>query len=87
MHLAGPTRPVILAAHRTGPAGRVIALDFLPAMLDRTAEAAAQAGLPNVDTLDADIEDIPLPDRSIDQIISNGVLNLCPRPAPSAGWA
>jgi arsenite methyltransferase len=71
----------ILAAHHTGPAGRVIALDFLPAMLDRTAEAAAQAGLPNVDTLDADIEDIPLPDRSIDQIISNGVLNLCPRKA------
>jgi arsenite methyltransferase len=71
----------ILAARRTGPAGRVIALDFLPAMLDRTAEAAAQASLQNVDTLHADIEDIPLPDRSIDQIISNGVLNLCPRKA------
>ena len=71
----------ILAARQTGPAGRVCALDFLPAMLDRTAEAAAQAGLPNVDTLYADIEDIPLPDRSVDQIISNGVLNLCPRKA------
>ena len=71
----------ILAARRTGPAGRVIALDFLPAMLDRTAEAAAQAGLQNVDMLHADIEDIPLPDRSIDLIISNGVLNLCPRKA------
>ena len=54
----------ILAARRTGPGGRVIALDFLPAMLDRTAEAAAQAGLLNVDTLHADIEDIPLPDRT-----------------------
>jgi arsenite methyltransferase len=71
----------ILAARRTGPAGRVIALDFLPAMLDRTAAAARQAGLRNVETLHADIEDIPLPDRSIDQIISNGVLNLCPRKA------
>ena len=71
----------ILAARRTGPAGRVIALDFLPAMLDRTAEAATLAGLRNVDTLQADIEDIPLPDRSIDQVISNGVLNLCPRKA------
>jgi arsenite methyltransferase len=71
----------ILAARRTGPGGRVIALDFLPAMLDRTAEAAAQAGLQNVDALHADIEDIPLPDGSIDQIISNGVLNLCPRKA------
>jgi arsenite methyltransferase len=71
----------ILAARRTGPAGRVIALDFLPAMLDRTAAAAAQADLRNVDTLHADIEDIPLPDGSVDLIISNGVLNLCPRKA------
>jgi arsenite methyltransferase len=71
----------ILAARRTGPAGQVIALDFLPAMLERTAAAAAQAGLRNVETLHADIEDIPLPDRSVDQIISNGVLNLCPRKA------
>ena len=71
----------ILAARRTGPAGRVIALDFLPAMLDRTAAAARQAGLRNIETLHADIEDIPLPERSVDQIISNGVLNLCPRKA------
>jgi len=49
----------ILAARHTGPAGRVIALDFLPAMLARTADAVAQAGLHNVDTLHADIEDIP----------------------------
>jgi arsenite methyltransferase len=71
----------ILAARRTGPAGQVIALDFLAAMLDRTTEAARQADLRNVETLHADIEDIPLPDRSVDQIISNGVLNLCPRKA------
>jgi arsenite methyltransferase len=71
----------ILAARRTGPAGRVIALDFLPAMLERTAAAAAQAGLRNVDTLHADIEGIPLPDGSVDLIISNGVLNLSPRKA------
>ena len=71
----------ILAARRTAPGGRVIALDFLRAMLDRTAEAAAQASLQNVDTLHADIEGISLPDRSVDQIISNGVLNLCPRKA------
>jgi SAM-dependent methyltransferase len=71
----------ILAARRTGPGGRVIALDFLPTMLDRTAAAVRQAGLRNVETLHADIEDIPLPDHSIDRIISNGVLNLCPRKA------
>jgi SAM-dependent methyltransferase len=71
----------ILAARRTGPAGRVIALDFLPAMLDRTATAARRAGLRNVETLHADIEDISLPDHSVDQIISNGVFNLSPRKA------
>ncbi len=71
----------ILAARRTGPDGRVIALDFLPAMLDRTAAAAVQAALGNIETLHADIEDLPLPERSVDQIVSNGVLNLCPRKA------
>jgi arsenite methyltransferase len=55
-------------------------MDFLPAMLERTA-AAPQAGLRNVDTLHADIEGIPLPDGSVDLIISNGVLNLSPRKA------
>ena len=54
----------------------------LPARHARPHRRSRRAGrLQNVDTLHADIEDIPLPDRSIDQIISNGVLNLCPRKA------
>jgi arsenite methyltransferase len=69
----------ILAARRTGPTGRVVALDFLPEMLERTATAAAEAGLENVETLEADMEAIPLPDASVDHIISNGVINLSPR--------
>jgi len=68
----------LIAAKMVGPDGQVIGIDMTPAMLGRTAEAARQAGLQNVDTLHADIEDIPLPDRSIDLIISNGVLNLLP---------
>jgi ubiquinone/menaquinone biosynthesis C-methylase UbiE len=71
----------ILAAFRTGPAGRVIALDFLPDMLERTAQAAAETGLANVEPLEGDMEAIPLPDRSVDHIISNGVINLAPRKA------
>lgn len=71
----------ILAARRTGPAGRVIALDFLPEMLERTARAAAEAGLANVEPLEGDIEAIPLPDGSVDHVISNGVVNLAPRKA------
>ena len=71
----------ILAARQTGPEGRVLALDFLPEMLERTAAAAAQAGLHNVEPLEGDLEAIPLPDASVDHVISNGVINLAPRKA------
>jgi arsenite methyltransferase len=66
----------ILASQRTGPSGRVIALDFLPEMLERTASAADEAGLDNVEPLEGDMEAIPLPDDSVDHIVSNGVINL-----------
>jgi arsenite methyltransferase len=69
----------VLAAWRTGPNGRVIALDFVPEMLERTAAAAAEAGLANVETLEGEIEAIPLADASVDHVISNGVVNLAPR--------
>ncbi|MGI8861792.1 MAG: methyltransferase domain-containing protein [Gaiellaceae bacterium] len=69
----------ILAARRTGPNGRVIALDFLPEMLERTAAAADEVRLDNVQTLEAEMEAIPLPEASIDHVISNGVINLSPR--------
>ena len=71
----------ILAAHRTGPDGRVIALDFLPEMLERTAQAARDIGLENVELLEAEMEDIALPDGGVDVVISNGVINLSPRKA------
>ena len=71
----------VLAAHRTGPAGRVIALDFLPEMLERTAQAAREAGLGNVETLEAEMEEIALLDETVDVVISNGVINLSPRKA------
>jgi arsenite methyltransferase len=69
----------ILAAHRAGPSGRVIALDFLPEMLARAETAVAEAGLENIELLEGDMEDIPLPDASVDHVISNGVINLAPR--------
>jgi SAM-dependent methyltransferase len=71
----------ILAARRTGPAGRVLALDFLPEMLERTASAAEQAGLDNVEPIEGQMEAIPLADESVDVVISNGVINLSPRKA------
>lgn len=71
----------ILAARRTGPTGRVIALDFLSEMLERTRAAAVEAGLDTIETVEGDIEAIPLVDDSVDHVISNGVINLAPRKA------
>jgi arsenite methyltransferase len=71
----------IIAAHETGSTGRVIGLDFLPEMLERTGAAAQEAGLTNVETLEGDMESIPLPDAGVDRVISNGVINLSPRKA------
>lgn len=69
----------ILAARRTGPTGRVIALDFLPEMIERTTAAVREAGLSNVEPMHGEMEAIPLPDNSVDLIISNGVINLSAR--------
>jgi arsenite methyltransferase len=71
----------ILAARRAGPHGTVYALDFLPEMLERTAAAAREAGLLTVETLEAEMESVPLPDASVDLVISNGAVNLSPRKA------
>lgn len=71
----------VIAAHRVGPTGRVLALDFLPEMLDRTASAAAEAEVLNVRLVEGEMEAIPLPDGSVDVVISNGVVNLSARKA------
>jgi len=71
----------VIAARRTGPGGAVIGLDFLPEMLGRTREASQEAGLENVQTLEGEMEAIPLPDDSVDLVISNGVINLAARKA------
>lgn len=70
---------VVIAARITGPRGRAIGLDFLPEMLERTQKAAAEADLDNIETIEGEMEAIPLPDDSVDSIISNGVINLSPR--------
>lgn len=72
----------MLAATAVGPAGKVYALDFLPEMLQRTALAAGAAGVGEVvETVEGEMEAIPLPDNSFDVVISNGVINLSPRKA------
>ncbi len=69
----------ILAARRVGRQGRVLALDFLPEMLERTRRAADEARLENVETLEGEMEEIPLPDDAVDHVVSNGAINLSPR--------
>lgn len=71
----------ILAARRVGISGEVIALDFLPEMLERAGDAVRAAGLTTVRLLEGELEAIPLPEDSVDLIISNGVINLSPRKA------
>jgi len=70
----------ILAARRVGPEGRVIGLDILEEMCVRAREHAARAGVGGwAEFRRGEMERIPLPDASVDVVISNGVLNLSAR--------
>jgi len=68
----------LLAARKVGPAGRVIGLDMTPEMIKLARRNAKRAGATNVEFNYGEIEDIPLPDGSVDLIISNCVVNLSP---------
>jgi SAM-dependent methyltransferase len=67
---------VLLSAKRVGPAGKVYGLDMTDEMLALARENQRKAGATNVEFLKGKIEDIPLPDQSVDVIISNCVINL-----------
>jgi len=77
---SGGAIDTILAAHRVGPEGKAIGLDVVEQMLERARGHAAEAGVDGwTEFLEGEMEDIPLPDRSVDVVISNGVLNLSAR--------
>ena len=67
---------VLLSARRVGSTGRAYGLDMTDEMLDLARRNAADAGAENVEFLKGYIEDVPLPDASVDVIISNCVINL-----------
>jgi SAM-dependent methyltransferase len=67
---------VLLSARRVGPAGKAYGLDMTEEMLDLARANARAAGARNVEFLRGLIEAVPLPDRSVDVIISNCVINL-----------
>ena len=67
---------VLLSARRVGPTGKAYGLDMTDDMLELARRNAAEAGIANVEFLKGQIERIPLPDDSVDVIISNCVINL-----------
>jgi arsenite methyltransferase len=67
---------VLLSARRVGPNGKAYGLDMTDEMLALARENQAKSGLANVEFLKGEIERIPLPDKSVDVIISNCVINL-----------
>jgi arsenite methyltransferase len=69
---------VFLSARRVGSTGKVYGLDMTDEMLALARENQQKAGVTNVEFLKGDIEQIPLPDNSVDLIISNCVINLSP---------
>jgi arsenite methyltransferase len=73
---SGGGADVLIAAKRVGPSGRAIGLDMTKEMLDLARRNAAEAGTENVEFLKGHIEEIPLPDDSVDVVISNCVINL-----------
>ncbi|MFQ5721658.1 MAG: methyltransferase domain-containing protein [Candidatus Aminicenantales bacterium] len=70
---------VILAAHKVGPSGKVVGVDFASQMIERAKQAVTEADLADtVELLVADMDQIELPDGFADVVISNCVINLCP---------
>ena len=75
---SGAGLDIILSARRVGPGGKAYGLDMTDEMLDLARRNIAEAGVENVELLRGVIEEVPLPDASVDVVISNCVLNLAP---------
>jgi arsenite methyltransferase len=69
---------VLLSARRVGPTGKAYGLDMTPEMLDLARRNQAEAGVANAEFIEGTMEAVPLPDESVDVVISNCVVNLSP---------
>jgi SAM-dependent methyltransferase len=74
----GAGTDLLIAAQMAGPTGRAIGVDMTSAMLERARASAAEMSLENVELHESLIEALPLPDASVDVVISNGVIDLIP---------
>lgn len=75
---SGAGNDAFIARHETGESGKVIGIDFTPAMIDKARQNAEVRGLHNVEFRQGDIESMPLNSNVADVIVSNCVLNLVP---------
>jgi SAM-dependent methyltransferase len=73
---SGAGADVLISARRVGPSGRAIGLDMTDEMLELARANAHEAGIDNIEFVKGYIEELPLPDGSVDVIISNCVINL-----------
>jgi arsenite methyltransferase len=73
---SGAGADVLISARRVGASGKAIGLDMTDEMLDLARTNAREAGIDNVEFLKGYIEEMPLPDASVDVVISNCVINL-----------
>ena len=74
----GAGTDLLIAAQMVGPSGKVIGVDMTASMLARANASAAEMGLANVELHESLIESLPVPDASVDVVISNGVIDLVP---------
>jgi arsenite methyltransferase len=75
---SGAGNDAFIARHETGESGRVIGIDFTPAMIERARQNAEARGFNNVEFRQGDIEKMPITSNVADVIVSNCVLNLVP---------
>jgi arsenite methyltransferase len=75
---SGAGNDAFIARHETGETGKVIGIDFTPAMIERARKNAEARGFNNVEFRQGDIEDMPVTSNKADVIVSNCVLNLVP---------
>jgi SAM-dependent methyltransferase len=77
----------LLAAQMVGPEGRVIGIDMTPAMVGKARANARLLGLSNIEFREGYLEALPVASDSVDVIVSNGVINLCPDKAAALAEA
>lgn len=76
---SGAGNDCFIARAEVGETGKVIGIDFSPQMIEKARKNTFKRGYTNIEFIEGDIENVPLPDNSVDIVVSNCVLNLLPQ--------